>query len=132
MRDRQPAQGHVAGDLAYLMVLCLTPTIASTPRIQLDLLLLAALADGPAHGYAVIERVRARSRDELELLEGSVYPALHRLEADGLVTSCWVESGPRRKREYEITRRGRAALAHQVREWRRVANAVDSVIGASA
>jgi len=106
--------------------------VASTPRIQLDLLLLAALAEGPAHGYAVIERVRARSRDELELLEGSVYPALHRLEADGLVTSRWVESSPRRKREYEITRRGRDALAYQVREWRRVANAVESVIGATA
>lgn len=106
--------------------------MASTPRVQLDLLLLAALADGPAHGYGVIERVRLRSGARLELLEGSVYPALHRLEAEGLLASRWVDGTPRRRREYEISGRGRSRLREHVREWRRVAVAVESVIGATA
>jgi PadR family transcriptional regulator, regulatory protein PadR len=74
---------------------------------HMDLLLLSVLADGPAHGYAVIAALRERSGEELTLPEGTVYPALHRLEAAGLLRSYWAEQAGRRRRLYELTARGR-------------------------
>ena len=74
---------------------------------HMDLLLLSVLADGPAHGYAVIADLRERSGEELTLPEGTVYPALHRLEAAGLLRSYWAEQAGRRRRLYELTARGR-------------------------
>src|SRR5258705_1927405 len=74
---------------------------------HLDMIVLAALAAGPAHGYAVIEEIRRKSRQAFDLPEGTIYPALHRLEQAGLLASRWVtaESG-RRRRVYALTRRG--------------------------
>src|SRR5258706_14253589 len=85
---------------------------------HLDMIVLAALAAGPAHGYAVIEEIRRRSGEKFELPEGTVYPALHRLEAAGLLASRWTtaDSG-RRRRVYSLTRRGERALADQPAEW---------------
>ena len=77
---------------------------------HLDVLLLAVVAEGPVHGYAVVERLRARSGGRFDLPEGTVYPALHRLEADGLLESSWAVVEGRRRRMYELTDRGRAAL----------------------
>src|SRR5438270_2500489 len=63
---------------------------------HLDGLLLSVVAEGQAHGYVLIERLRERSTGEFDLPEGTVYPALHRLEASGLLRSTWVEAGRRR------------------------------------
>jgi PadR family transcriptional regulator, regulatory protein PadR len=95
---------------------------------HLDLLLLAALAPAPAHGYAVIERLRERSEGAFDFPEGTIYPALHRLERSGLLRSGWDESSARRRRVYELTRRGRAALTEREEEWRRFRGAVDIVV----
>jgi PadR family transcriptional regulator len=79
---------------------------------HLDMIVLAALAVGPAHGYAVIEEIRSKSGQAFDLPEGTIYPALHRLEQAGLLSShCWVVSESRRQRRvYELTRRGQRAL----------------------
>jgi DNA-binding PadR family transcriptional regulator len=99
---------------------------------HLDALLLAVVADGPVHGYAVVERLRERSDGEFNLPEGTVYPALHRLEADGLLQSRWTIAAGRRRRQYELTDRGRAALGERSAEWRRFASAVEQVLGGNA
>jgi PadR family transcriptional regulator, regulatory protein PadR len=97
---------------------------------HLDGLLLSVLAAGPLHGYAVIEELRARSRGAFDLPEGTVYPALHRLERDGLLRSRWSSETARRRRVYDLTARGRAALSRQREEWRGFARAVDAVLRA--
>ncbi len=73
---------------------------------HLDLLLLAVLEKGPAHGYAVIESLRSHSGGTFDLPEGTVYPALHRLEKDGLLSSHWSQDSGRRRRVYQLTPKG--------------------------
>ena len=68
---------------------------------HLDLLLLSSLSAGPAHGYAVIAALRDRSEGTFDLPEGTIYPALHRLEDAGLLGSSWADAGGRRRRVYE-------------------------------
>ncbi len=97
---------------------------------HLDLLLLAVLAAGPAHGYAVISALRQRSEGTFDLPEGTVYPALHRLEDAGLLSSSWADGDGRRRRVYALTTQGAAALAAERTEWRRFAHAVQAVAGA--
>ncbi len=99
---------------------------------HLDALLLAVVAEGPVHGYAVVERLRARSGGRFDLPEGTVYPALHRLEADGLLQSRWTVVGGRKRRQYELNDRGRAELCDRSAEWRRFAAAVEHVLGTHA
>jgi PadR family transcriptional regulator PadR len=99
-------------------------------RDHLDALLLAILAAGPAHGYAVIDELRRRSGEAFDLPEGTVYPALHRLEDAGLVASRWATVAGRRRRVYRMTRRGRGALARERREWAGFAEAVEAVLHA--
>jgi PadR family transcriptional regulator, regulatory protein PadR len=94
---------------------------------HLDLLLLAVLAAGPAHGYAVISALRQRSEGTFDLPEGTVYPALHRLEDAGLLSSSWADADGRRRRVYALTSKGAAALADEQSEWRRFAHAVQAV-----
>jgi PadR family transcriptional regulator, regulatory protein PadR len=96
---------------------------------HLDMIVLAALAPGPAHGYAVIEEIKRRSGEAFELPEGTVYPALHRLEHAGLLSSRWVtaESG-RRRRVYALTRQGSRALAEQRAVWERFAGAIGGLL----
>jgi DNA-binding PadR family transcriptional regulator len=99
-------------------------------RGHLDLLLLGTLGQlGPAHGYALISGLRERSEGVFDLPEGTVYPALHRLERDGLVTSEWDASAPRRRRVYRLTPDGAAALAAKQREWRLFAHGVQAILG---
>src|SRR5215216_6670138 len=98
-------------------------------RGHLDLLLLATLSDGPAHGYALIERLRERSGGHFDYPEGTIYPALHRLEAGGFVSSRWDSDGGRRRRVYSLSRRGHAHLARRRRAWEHYAGAVRLVIG---
>ena len=95
---------------------------------HLDMLLLAALQDAPAHGYAVIEHLRARSAGTFDLPEGTIYPALHRLEDAGLLKSKWAPGATRRRRVYEVTARGRRALGSARGEWRAFSAAVESVL----
>jgi DNA-binding PadR family transcriptional regulator len=94
----------------------------------LDPLILAVLADGALHGYAVIEELKLRSGGELELPEGTVYPALHRLERRGLLRSGWTTAEGRRRRVYRLTASGRRELAARTREWRTFARVVDGVL----
>ena len=101
---------------------------ADTLKGHLDVLVLAALRDGPAHGYAVIDALRVRSAGAFDLAEGTVYPVLHRLEAAGMLASAWSDAAGRRRRVYRLTRRGRAALASQERDWRRFSDAVEAVL----
>jgi len=85
---------------------------------HVDLLMLAALESGPAHGYAILDAVRSRSGGAFDLAEGTVYPALYRLERRGLLESGWSEDGgARRRRVYRLTRRGSAELVRQRQSW---------------
>jgi PadR family transcriptional regulator, regulatory protein PadR len=99
-----------------------------TVKGHLDPLILGVLGTGPLHGYAVIEELKARSAGTFDLPEGTVYPALHRLERDGMVTSVWRDAAGRRRRVYRLTRRGRRELASRRREWQSFARAVDGVL----
>jgi PadR family transcriptional regulator len=95
---------------------------------HLELLVLTALKAGPGHGYSIIRAIRDRSDGEFELLEGSLYPALHRLERDRLVTSSWSQVAGRKRRVYKLSRKGRAALDQQERDWRRFERAMNLVL----
>ncbi len=95
---------------------------------HLDLLLLAVLATRPGHGYAVIAALRERSDGAFDLPEGTVYPALHRLEQDGLVASRWDELGGRRRRIYRLTPPGQAALVEHQTSWRTLAGGMEAVL----
>ena len=99
---------------------------------NLDLLLLSVLAAGPAHGYAIISALRDRSGGTFDLPEGTIYPALHRLEDAGLLASTWAQAEGRRRRIYGLTDEGVAALAAERTEWRRFASGMRAVLGWSA
>jgi DNA-binding PadR family transcriptional regulator len=96
---------------------------------HLDLLLLALLSEGPAHGYALIESLRRRSDGRFDLPEGTIYPALHRLENQGLLRSRWSEDSLRRKRIYQLTPKGQTALSKRRGEWKQFSDAVDATVG---
>jgi PadR family transcriptional regulator PadR len=97
---------------------------------HLDAIVLAALEAGPAHGYAIIETIKSRSAAAFDLPEGTIYPALHRLEHAGLLSSIWMTppSG-RRRRVYSLTKAGTAALVDRRKAWGRFSKAVDTVLG---
>jgi transcriptional regulator len=95
---------------------------------HVDLLLLATLRQGPLHGYAIVEQLREQSEGAFDLAEGTVYPALYRLERAGLLVSRWTKPEGRRRRVYRLTRRGRAELDRERKEWKSFANAIESVL----
>lgn len=95
---------------------------------HLDLLLLGVLDQAPGHGYSVITALRERTDGALELTEGAVYPALHRLEDVGLLASRWQQVGGRRRRVYRVTPAGARALTAQRRDWRALVSAIESVL----
>jgi DNA-binding PadR family transcriptional regulator len=97
-------------------------------RGHVGMLLLAALASGPAHGYALSAELRRRSEGLLAIVEGSLYPALHRLEAAGLVASSTEIIDGRRRRRYEITSDGKGALEEEMRSWESFKACVDAVL----
>jgi len=99
---------------------------------NLDLLLLSVLAAGPAHGYAIISALRERSKGAFDLAEGTIYPALHRLESAGLLASDWADTPGRRRRVYALTDKGAAALTAEQAQWRRFAAGIQAVVGWSA
>ena len=95
----------------------------------LDLLVLKALSLEPMHGWGIAQRILQLSRDVLVVNQGSLYPALHRLEARGLVASEWAPSeNNRRAKYYRLTTAGRRALADERADWERFANAVNAVL----
>jgi len=96
---------------------------------HLDFLLLSVLAAGPAHGYAIISALRERSEGTFDLPEGTIYPALHRLEDAVLLSSSWATVGGRRRRVYALTDEGATALAAEQTEWRRFSRGVRAVVG---
>jgi DNA-binding PadR family transcriptional regulator len=95
---------------------------------HVDFLLLATLRDGPLHGYGVVEKLRGASEGAFDLAEGTVYPALYRLEAAALVSSKWTTAGGRRRRVYRLTNKGRTELARERREWNAFSNAIEAVV----
>ena len=96
---------------------------------HLDTIVLAALEAGPAHGYAIIESIKRGSASTFDLPEGTVYPALHRLEEAGLLSSAWMTPpGGRRRRLYSLTKAGSAALADRRKAWSRFSQAVDTLL----
>jgi DNA-binding PadR family transcriptional regulator len=95
---------------------------------HLDPLVLAILEDGPAHGYAIIETLRKRSNGVFDLPEGTVYPALHRLERSGVVSSRREVIGGRQRRVYRLSSRGRAALQERRKSWTLFSAAVTGIL----
>lgn len=99
------------------------------PQGTLDLLLLKTLALGPLHGWAISERLQQISRDALQVQQGSLYPALHRMERRGWIAARWGTSeNNRRVKLYELTRAGQRRLAAETESWRRLAAAVAHVL----
>ncbi|MDZ4864207.1 MAG: PadR family transcriptional regulator [Gemmatimonadota bacterium] len=102
------------------------------PQGTLDLLILKALSLGAQHGWAISERLQQVSRSSLQIPQGSLYPALHRLERRGWISAYWDASdNNRRAKFYELTRDGRRQLKTEAEEWRRLTAAVDLVLGMS-
>ena len=100
-------------------------------RGTLDLLILKALSWGQAHGYTVAKWIEHASDDALALGEGTLYPALHRLEERGWVTSSWgMSENKRQAKFYALTKRGRAQLDVELRNWRRYSAAMSSALDA--
>jgi PadR family transcriptional regulator, regulatory protein PadR len=99
------------------------------PQGTLDLLILKTLAAAPKHGWAISERLREISSAALKVRQGSLYPALHRLERRGWIKSRWgASANNRRAKFYELTRRGRAQLETQTSAWRRLVLVMTDVI----
>jgi len=101
-------------------------------RGHLEGLLLAVLVDEPGHGYALSQRLAMRSGGDLAVPEGSLYPALQRLERRGLVTSAWVAADGRRRRIYRLAPAGRRKVSSAAGDWKVFAAAVDHVLGGLA
>ncbi len=98
-------------------------------RGSLDLLVLKTLSLAPLHGWGISQRVQQISDGVLEVNQGSLYPALQRLEKDGLITSDWGRTeNNRRARYYELTRAGRKALGEELESWRRFAEGLEAVL----
>lgn len=101
------------------------------PQGTLDLLILKAIELEPMHGWAIGERLTQISRDVIQVQQGSLYPALHRLERHGWVTADWaVTQNGRRAKYYELTAKGKKQLMREVSDWNRLAGAVGEILGA--
>src|SRR5436305_1719182 len=109
---------------------------SATPALlqgTLDLLILHALRRTPLHGYAVAQTIHLLSDEVLKVEEGSLYPALYRLELDGAISSEWgLSENNRRAKYYQITRKGRKALDEQQDHWTRLSGAVQRVLSREA
>ena len=99
------------------------------PQGTLDLLILKVVALGPVHGYAIAQRLQQVSRDVVQVPQGSLYPALHRLENRGLLAADWNETETGREAKfYKLTRKGRAQLETETASWERLAEAVGLIM----
>ncbi|MDE0102617.1 MAG: PadR family transcriptional regulator [Bryobacterales bacterium] len=99
------------------------------PQGTLDLLILKTLALQPQHGWGISERIRQVSSDVLRVQQGSLYPALHRLERRGLIRAKWgVSENNRRAKYYELTQTGQRQLVDESTSWRRLSTAVETIL----
>jgi transcriptional regulator len=99
------------------------------PQGTLDLLILKIVALGPVHGYAIAQRLQQVSRDVVQVPQGSLYPALHRLENRDLLLADWKETETGREAKfYRLTRKGRAQLDAETESWSRLAEAVGLIL----
>lgn len=96
----------------------------------LDMLILKAVSLGPLHGYGVLLRIQQISKDRLEIQQGSLYPALYRLEHQGWITSEWGESENKRKAKYyRLTKAGKRRLRTEAEKWKRMADVMAGIMG---
>jgi PadR family transcriptional regulator PadR len=99
------------------------------PQGTLDLLILQVVALGPVHGYAIAQRLQQVSRNVVQVPQGSLYPALHRLENRGVLAADWKETETGRDAKfYHLTRKGRAQLEADTASWRRLAGAIGLIL----
>jgi PadR family transcriptional regulator PadR len=100
------------------------------PQGTLDLLILKAVGLEAMHGWAISERLQQISQDAIQVQQGSLYPALHRLERKGWIKAKWaISENSRRAKYYELTAQGRKQLAVETTEWRKLTAAVDQILG---
>src|SRR5579859_1589450 len=92
-------------------------------------LILEALARAPSHGYLIAQQIKERSEGVLDFKEGTLYPALHKLEAEGLIQSYEAAENGRQRRYYRITKAGRETLARDRAEWHQLSHAVTTILG---
>ena len=114
--------------LAGMGSVVLLPMRGEELKGHLDALLLAALEDGPRHGYAVIEALRDSTGGRLDLPTGTIYPALRRLEEAGLITGSWSVVAGRRRREYQLTSAGSRALSGKRADWQGFAAMISAAL----
>jgi transcriptional regulator len=99
------------------------------PQGTLDLLVLKVVALGPLHGYGIAQRLQQLSRDVVQVQQGSLYPALHRLENKGLLAAEWAQSDTGREAKfYRLTRKGRTAMGAEEASWRRLSEAIGTIL----
>jgi transcriptional regulator len=107
----------------------MAPLKSDLPQGTLDLLMLKVIAHGPVHGYAIAQRLEQVSRGVVQVPEGSLYPALHRLENRGLLAADWKETESGREAKfYRLTRKGRTQLGTETESWQRLIDAVGLVL----
>jgi transcriptional regulator len=105
------------------------PPKSDLPQGTLDLLILKIAALGPVHGYAIAQRLQQVSRDVVQVPQGSLYPALHRLENRGLLEAEWKDTETGREAKfYHLTRKGRAQLETESASWQRLADAIGLIL----
>src|SRR5215468_6176267 len=99
------------------------------PQGTLDILILKIVALGPVHGYAIAQRLQQVSKDVVQVPQGSLYPALHRLEYRGLLAADWKETGTGRDAKfYRLTRKGKSHLEAESASWQRLSNAIGLIM----
>lgn len=94
-----------------------------------EMMMLDVISAGPTYGYEIVQTVLSRSNGTFELKEGSLYPALHRLERQNLLAADWTEVDGRRRKYYKLTAAGKKALAARRKEWQAFATGVNGVLG---
>jgi len=120
------------GRVAYVSKheVSMAPPRFDLPQGTLDLLVLKVVELGPLHGYAIAQRLQQISRDVVQVQQGTLYPALHRLEYRGLLTADWKLSDTGREAKfYRLTRKGRAHLEQETASWQRLTVAVGLILG---
>ena len=111
----------------------MTDARTELPQGTLDLLILKVVALGPLHGYAIAQRMQAMSRNVVQVQQGSLYPALHRLENRGLLSAEWKLSDTGREAKfYKLTARGRGHLSAEQASWKRLTEAIGAILTAEA
>lgn len=110
----------------------MTATRSDLPQGTLDLLILKTVALGPLHGYAIAQRLQQVSRDVVQVQQGSLYPALHRLENRGLLAAEWTVSDTGRDAKvYRLTKKGRTAMGGEEASWKRLAEAIGLILSSA-